>query len=481
MKNSVYIKRNDFKARTRKLYSSLPFQLAAVIFVIASTVYGFHLTHKAVAYPNGPTITISSPRANTTVDGPVTISATLSGMAPQNYDMFWYVDNGKWNWMNSAANGDAKQANIDVAGWTWHNPNKQYTINLVAVLHSNNQRVYSSVPITIGVPLSVPTTTLSNSASASTGGATSSTSTNINSSSPLVPPPASTLTPPPTTTSLYVDPNSNAARLALQTTDPTLKRILTRLATQSSATWFGGWNNNVNNDVDTLVSKAASAHQTPILVAYNIPQRDCGGYSSGGTSSAAAYQAWIKAFSDGIANRNAIVILEPDALAQIGCLSNSDQTRRYQLLSFAVSTLKANVGTKVYIDAGHPGWIGASDMASRLQQANVAGANGFSLNVSNFGTTQDNLSYGHQISNLTGGKHFVIDTSRNGNGSNGEWCNPSGRALGAAPTTATNDATADYYLWIKTPGESDGTCNGGPSAGTWWPDYAINLAKNANY
>ena len=31
-------------------------------------------------------------------------------------------------------------------------------------------------------------------------------------------------------------------------------------------------------------------------------------------------------------------------------------------------------------------------------------------------------------------------------------------------------------LWIKTPGESDGDCGrGDPSAGTWWPGYALSL------
>lgn len=35
------------------------------------------------------------------------------------------------------------------------------------------------------------------------------------------------------------------------------------------------------------------------------------------------------------------------------------------------------------------------------------------------------------------------------------------------------------YLWIKRPGESDGTCKGGPKAGTWWPEYALGLARSA--
>jgi endoglucanase len=129
--------------------------------------------------------------------------------------------------------------------------------------------------------------------------------------------------------------------------------------------------------------------------------------------------------------------------------------------------------------------------------------------------------------------HFVIDTGRNGTGpldaahyadapfaqpepvlrglAAGSWCNPPGVGLGARPTTDTGVALLDAYLWIKTVGESDGSCDiaGGarawdydkynpwgiagdsqkhfdplwgmvdPAAGTWFPGYALELAKNA--
>ena len=35
------------------------------------------------------------------------------------------------------------------------------------------------------------------------------------------------------------------------------------------------------------------------------------------------------------------------------------------------------------------------------------------------------------------------------------------------------------YLWIKDPGVSDGTCNGGPPAGDYWPRYALSLVQQA--
>jgi len=142
-----------------------------------------------------------------------------------------------------------------------------------------------------------------------------------------------------------------------------------------------------------------------------------------------------------------------------------------------------------------------------------------------------------RIQGLMGGAsaqmHFVIDTSRNGKGvlntapyasapynqppdviaslDSGNWCNPFGAGLGLRPTANTGVPLLDAYLWIKTPGQSDGSCDiaGGarawdysaynvwrlsndaglhfdplwglvdPAAGAWFPEQALQLARNA--
>jgi endoglucanase len=130
--------------------------------------------------------------------------------------------------------------------------------------------------------------------------------------------------------------------------------------------------------------------------------------------------------------------------------------------------------------------------------------------------------------------HFVIDSSRNGRGvldttpygrapyhqpksvldklSALDWCNPPGAGLGHPPTTATGVPLVDAFLWLKTPGESDASCNiaGGarawdysqynpwgidgdaqghfdplwgmidPASGDWFPEQALQLARNAD-
>ena len=258
--------------------------------------------------------------------------------------------------------------------------------------------------------------------------------------------------------------------------DPTSHTI----AEQPVAKWFGGWNTDIQHDVADYVTAAAAAKAVPQLVLYNIPGRDCGSYSAGGSATHKDYAAWIEQVVKGIGDKKALVVLEPDAIAGSDCLSARNQSARFDAIKAAVTSLKTNPNTSVYIDGGNARWQKQAAMANLLIRAGIQSADGFALNVSNFVATPETITYGQKVSQLVNNKHFVIDTSRNGNGAapNNEWCNPHGRALGQKPTLATNVASVDAYLWIKVPGESDGTCNGGPAAGVWWPAYADELARN---
>ncbi len=282
---------------------------------------------------------------------------------------------------------------------------------------------------------------------------------------------------------LYLEPTGSAtsqarAWSAARPADAELVRWISR---QPQALWLGDWHRDVRGMVARRVRAARATGTVPVLVAYNIPERDCGQHSYGGAPDTAAYLRWIDAVARGIGPGPATVILEPDALAGMSCLPRRDRSSRVAAMSAAVDRLTAGGGTAVYIDAGNPGWVPARTMAGRLRSAGVARARGFALNVSGFETTARVTRYGTAISRRTGRAHFVVDTSRNGNGPHpqGVWCNPPGRALGAAPTTETGHPLIDAYLWIKRPGESDGTCNGGPPAGRWWPEYALDLARRA--
>lgn len=336
----------------------------------------------------------------------------------------------------------------------------------------------------------------------------------------------------------------------------------------------------------------------PVFVVYNIPGRDCGSYSAGGAQSTAAYKAWINGVAQGIGSKKAVIALEPDALANLPSDCGYDPTLvnvpqatadRYTQINYAVTTLEAGANTSVYLDGGNSAWQAVGTIASRLVTAGVQQAQGYFSNVSNyretnyeakfdtwvseciaFGTSSadggwrlGNFNYcasqyysplgpvnpndittwvytdqwfTQNLGTATPTLHFLIDTSRNGQGplnasvyanapydqpssvvatiSGGSWCNPPGRGLGLRPTTNTGVSLLDAYLWVKTPGQSDGTCDaaGGtrawnytaytqagwptaaatqaifdplwglndPAAGAWFPQQALDLARHAN-
>jgi endoglucanase len=297
---------------------------------------------------------------------------------------------------------------------------------------------------------------------------------------------------PLTGQSLYVDPDNPAAHQVSRWRDAGREAdadAIERIASQPTAFWVAD-EAQVTARVRDVTRKAERAGRAAVLTAYHVPGRDCGSYSAGGSGSSAAYRTWVRAFARGIGNRRATVILEPDAIPQTleaSCLSEPAKRDRYSLLRHAVKTFAALPNTAIYIDAGNPGWVRpASRLVAPLRASGIAAADGFSLNVSNFYRTGTNISYGRKLSRLLGGAHFVIDTSRNGNGPSlqddaggPKWCNPPGRALGRAPSTETGERKVDAYLWVKQPGASDGTCRrGAPPAGQWWPEYALQLVRN---
>ena len=215
-----------------------------------------------------------------------------------------------------------------------------------------------------------------------------------------------------------------------------------------------------------------------MLVAYAIPDRDCGGHSAGGVATPAQYADWIGKFAAGIGTRKAVVILEPDSVAQWNCLSDAARADRITNLKAAISALTASGSVAVYLDGGHSNWQTVAEMAARLRLFDLSKVRGFVTNVSNFNPLPAETAYGDQLAaNL--GVHYVVDTSRNGAGPAPDFCNPAGQALGLRPSGTTTSARADAWFWVKRPGESDGTCNGGPPAGEWFESYALGLASRA--
>ena len=281
------------------------------------------------------------------------------------------------------------------------------------------------------------------------------------------------------TDGFYADPDSNpAVWVRDHAGDPRAEAIRTRIAEKPGARWFGDWSGDIASDVSGYVDAADAADKLPVLVTYNIPGRDCGGHSGGGAGSPEAYRAWISDFAAAVGDKPAVVVIEPDALAQLDCMPEDQRRIRLDLLSFAAAQLAEKApNTWAYMDGGNATWVDAPEMARRLKEIGVDRIRGFALNVSNYYTTEESVAKGNAIKEALGGRSaFLVDSSRNGNGAapDGEWCNPGGRKLGVPSQVGGG---ADLLVWGKVPGDSDGDCGIGQGvpAGTFSPDLAMSL------
>jgi endoglucanase len=407
----------------------------------------------------------------------------------------------------------------------------------------------------------------------------------------------------PTNTRFFVpQPASGSIQQAIGLLEKfQLKNALLIAAMEATpqAVWLTG--NTPAQTASTVTSTLREANfqrAIPIFVLYNIPGRDCGSYSAGGAENTADYEAWIDAIAGAVGNQKVVIMLEPDAIADLPSDCGYDPTQvnvpeavanRYAQINYAITRLEQQPKTSVYIDAGNSHWQAVPVITQRLITAGVQQAQGFFSNVSNYNLSTYESKFDTWVSSCMafgmnpadGGwrlgnysycasqyysplgtvnpddittwvytdewfqqnmgsavpiTHFVIDTSRNGQGpfnaasyanppynqpatvittlNNGGWCNPPARGLGAPPTANTGVALLDAYLWVKTPGQSDGTCDsaGGvrawdystyepagwpttaaqqatfdplwglydPIAGAWFPQQALDLAQRAN-
>ncbi|WP_069712238.1 glycoside hydrolase family 6 protein [Curtobacterium sp. ER1/6] len=281
----------------------------------------------------------------------------------------------------------------------------------------------------------------------------------------------------------YRSDTSEAARAAtaLAATDPAGAAAARTIATYPVATWLGDWTtgSTLDRTIDAALAGAAEDGTTPVFVTYAIPHRDCGGYSAGGFDEP-TYTAWVDRIATRLAGHRAAVVVEPDSLAMLSnsaCDARLGQERT-RILSREVDAFAA-AGVAAYLDAGNSNWVQPTTMAARLDAAGVRKARGFFTNVANYYPTAQEQAYAEQVSAATGGSHYVIDTSRNGQGWRGTWCNGPGAGLGTTPRVVGDGSRLDALLWVKTPGASDGTCGGGPAAGKWWSSFAQGLVANA--
>jgi endoglucanase len=251
--------------------------------------------------------------------------------------------------------------------------------------------------------------------------------------------------------------------------------------------WFGRWEQPVVGKLRGMFEQAGDA--VPLLTVFGDEHDGCGGgYNTiGGLAQNGRYRRWIDQVARGIGDSEVVIAFEPDSLGLIECLAPSLRAPRLRALAYGVKVLSKLPNATVYVEAGAPDWEPVPKMARLLRAVGVKRVRGFMLNATHHVTTAKNIRYGVKLSRDVGGKHFVLNTSHNGNGplyrgGHTIWCNPPNAAAGNLPTTKTANPKIDAYMWIERPGFSNGACNGGPAkVGAWWEKRAIQMVERAKW
>jgi endoglucanase len=283
--------------------------------------------------------------------------------------------------------------------------------------------------------------------------------------------------------------------------DPSLAQkvaLLEKIAAQPEANRFsmysqGGGPGAIYGQVHKILCSnlAADPGSVPIFTTFFLYQAGYCETRSQILANRPNFERQINEMARGIDRRPAVMLLELDAIGASKCMQQNGGLRYWeQNMSYEINKLAALPHTVVYIEGGYADSNGPGYTARVLNAVGVQKIRGFFTNDTHEDWTINEVHWGQQVSRLTHGAHFIVNTATNGQGpmipanrvrdGNEVLCNPPGRGIGPLPQMSPGFAAADAFLWTAPPGNSSGSCNGGPAAGTFWPAKAVGMAALAN-
>ena len=344
---------------------------------------------------------------------------------------------------------------------------------------------------------------------------------------------------------IFVNPDYVKAVEGLESAYPKDAALLKKMEALPTAIWLSSIadTKDVPRYLDDALAqqKAGGTPMVSVFVLYDLPGRDCNAEASAGEldTNAAGEARYQHDYVDVIAaafrahpDQRIAMILEPDSLSNLVTNIANPRCQAAEAIykratAYAITKLSLP-NVFLYLDAAHAGWLGwpknlARSVPLYKEVLTMAGGadriRGFAMDVSNYDPAKDptapprvpeyaasdELGYAGDLAKaLTKagitGKGFVIDTGRDGRANirtaAGNWCNIKGSGLGERPR-ANPAPKIDAYLYIKVPGESDGTSDpnaprfdvncasddaapGAPQAGKMFDAFLIDLLKNAN-
>jgi endoglucanase len=290
----------------------------------------------------------------------------------------------------------------------------------------------------------------------------------------------------------YVDKTKGSWWVAIRD-HRTHAAILRRYADNPMGKTFASFVKNPRQAVRQYLERAWSEQPgaVPFLNLSRIQWDVCPFHGTEAGSSEGEVESWVRGFSAAVGQFRVEIAVETDRLALMQCLPGWAKAEHYRELTYEVHYLHAhNPNAILYIDAGASDWGGNSPsiMASRLRNADIAEAQGFQLGASHHDWTTKEIKYGLKISQMLGGKHFIINTNANGWGGKSRWssphwhrgCIPNGEGVGIRPSVQTPDPHIDAFVWSGVPGYEGGSCIGESGGYRFYVTEAISLAKYAN-
>jgi len=289
--------------------------------------------------------------------------------------------------------------------------------------------------------------------------------------------------------------------LGLPSVAPALRHQLSELekiASQPEAQRFsafsgGGGPGAIRAQVNKIFcgNLSADPRSVPIISTY-FAHPGVNGCSRGDIAAAMpVFRRRIDEMASTTGNHPAVYLLELDALGSSACYARAGAMSAWEaMLRYEVDKMAALPHTVVYLEAGYSDSNGAAYTARALNKIGIGRIRGFFTNDTHINWTINEVRWAEKISRMTRGAHYIVNTAQNGNGplmnrnrvryGNEDLCNPPRRGLGPLPTTNTGFPHADAFLWTHVPGNSSGSCNGGPPSGSFWTAKAIDLASHAN-
>lgn len=225
----------------------------------------------------------------------------------------------------------------------------------------------------------------------------------------------------------------------------TNRDLLAKIALRPKAKWFGSWISNatIQDKVRKYIANATGGNRATLVqmtVFRMVPWEREACRRLPTAAEQASYKQWIDRFASGIGSTRVALILQPDGPFAL-CVPGGSKVPS-QLIAYAARKFSALPRTSVYIDGGASDWPkdDPAKAAQFLVPAGVRYARGFALNSTHYATTTREIEFGTRlVAELARrgapGKHFVINTSSNGQGFD------FGSARGSPPDNANVCAT----------------------------------------